>query len=232
MGDPSLRQLAYESIHRWIENGHFPGGTATSEIQLSRMLDMSRTPVRSALQQLELEGYVRIAPKQGIVILGPSSQRIGELLELAASFALFSASASKLAKREELAELVDSLAAQYRKLAADSSGKKSGGKPPLEYAAGDKSAAPDEAGAWIRFEAELLTGLVALSGNGEMSRLLTTTMSRLRWKNNARRWHAPHAVEAAARVEELIVSLAPSEPFEACRRSLQRYVQLLKRTWN
>ncbi|MDG0809910.1 GntR family transcriptional regulator [Cohnella rhizosphaerae] len=106
MGKPTLRQQAYARILEMIETGECPMGSVTSEVQLGRRLDMSRTPVRAALQQLELEGYVRIASKHGVLILDSSSQRVGDLLELIAAMALFAVCAAPPCRTRRAAGVV------------------------------------------------------------------------------------------------------------------------------
>ena len=49
-------------------SGDVRGGTLISENGLQRDLNMSRTPIRNALKILEAEGFVHIAPKQGVVV--------------------------------------------------------------------------------------------------------------------------------------------------------------------
>ncbi len=208
MGNPSLRQQAYDKIHAWIVNGDFPKGTVTSETELSQKLDMSRTPVRAALQQLELEGYIRIASKHGILILDTSSQRISDLLEVLLSMALFSVSASWRSKREDLLSLENSTSEAFHEL---------------------MTRKPNDPNALIAFEFEMLQQLIDLCHNDEMTKTFQSATSRLFWSHNSRRWQAPYAGETSEHVAKLIHSI--SSDTEAFREALLLYLHTLKRTW-
>lgn len=49
---------AYEQIRELIVHGRLAPGTRIIETEIARRLDVSRTPVRSALQRLQQEGYI------------------------------------------------------------------------------------------------------------------------------------------------------------------------------
>jgi DNA-binding GntR family transcriptional regulator len=55
---PSLGHQAYEAIHAAIAAGGLQPGEPLTEEELAAFAGMSRTPVRTALRRLELEGYV------------------------------------------------------------------------------------------------------------------------------------------------------------------------------
>ena len=76
-----LRIRAYRSIKDMILLEQAPAGSFLSKRQLARELDMSPTPVHSALERLEAEGFVRISPQQGIVVREFSIQEIADFFE-------------------------------------------------------------------------------------------------------------------------------------------------------
>ena len=57
-----LKDQAYEELKKLIMNEVFSPGTFLSERQLAARLDMSKTPIRSALERLESEGFVAVSP--------------------------------------------------------------------------------------------------------------------------------------------------------------------------
>lgn len=73
---------AYESIKGLIMTGEIQGGTLISENGLQRDLKMSRTPIRNALKRLEAEGFVSIAPKQGVLVHQLSAKQHMDVYEL------------------------------------------------------------------------------------------------------------------------------------------------------
>ena len=56
----SLRGRVYESIREDILSGRYQQNTELKEMAIGEELGVSRTPVREALRQLELEGLVHI----------------------------------------------------------------------------------------------------------------------------------------------------------------------------
>lgn len=66
--DPSLRGRVYESIREDILGGRYAQNTELKEAAIGAELGVSRTPVREALRQLELEGLVKIIPNRGAYV--------------------------------------------------------------------------------------------------------------------------------------------------------------------
>lgn len=76
------KQRAYEEIKRLILCDEIAPGTFMAERPLADRLAMSTTPVRSALQRLEQEGFLSISPQQGAVVRDFSLREISELYEI------------------------------------------------------------------------------------------------------------------------------------------------------
>jgi DNA-binding GntR family transcriptional regulator len=64
-----------------IESGKLGPGASLDERALATRFDVSRTPVREALQQLAARGLVRIAPRQGVFVSRLSVNRVRAMLE-------------------------------------------------------------------------------------------------------------------------------------------------------
>ena len=64
-----------------LGDGYAPG-TALSEVRLAEHFDVSRTPVREALKQLQVEGLVEIRPKVGTFVRQISRREIVEMFEV------------------------------------------------------------------------------------------------------------------------------------------------------
>lgn len=64
----SLRGRVYESIREDILSGRYPQNMELKETAIGAELGVSRTPVREALRQLELEGLVNIIPNRGAFV--------------------------------------------------------------------------------------------------------------------------------------------------------------------
>lgn len=77
-----LKERAYGEIKERIQNVQFPPGSFLSERQLSGLLGMSKTPIKAALERLELEGFVSVSPQQGIVVRQVSLREVADQFEL------------------------------------------------------------------------------------------------------------------------------------------------------
>ena len=77
-----LKERAYDEIKRLILTGELNPGTFLAERQLAARLGMSKTPVRSALERLESEGFISISPQQGAIIRDLSLDEIADQYEI------------------------------------------------------------------------------------------------------------------------------------------------------
>ena len=80
--DRSLRIRVFNAIENAILDGEYKDGDSLNELRISKELGISRTPVREALMQLELEGLVRNVPNKGAVVIGVTEQDIHDMYEL------------------------------------------------------------------------------------------------------------------------------------------------------
>ena len=80
--DRSLRIRVFNAIENAILDGEYKDGDSLNELKLSKELGVSRTPVREALMQLELEGLVRNLPNKGAVVIGVTEQDIHDIYEI------------------------------------------------------------------------------------------------------------------------------------------------------
>lgn len=65
-----------------IERGILPPGAALDERALAQRFQVSRTPVREALQQLAERGLVKIAPRHGVSVTRLTVSQIRAIMEL------------------------------------------------------------------------------------------------------------------------------------------------------
>lgn len=79
-----------------IESGKLPPGSPLDERALAARFEVSRTPVREALQQLAAHQLVRIAPRQGVTVARLSIAKVRAMLEFISEL---EALAAKLAAR-------------------------------------------------------------------------------------------------------------------------------------
>jgi DNA-binding GntR family transcriptional regulator len=75
-----LREVAYQRLKDAIRNANLPPGEPLSENRLSKVLGISRTPVREALQKLSQEGLVEIIPGRAVRIANRSFKDVVDVL--------------------------------------------------------------------------------------------------------------------------------------------------------
>ncbi|MBN1623619.1 MAG: GntR family transcriptional regulator [Clostridia bacterium] len=107
----SLREKVFAQLEEDIISGKYKEGQKLTENMLSEQLKVSRTPVREAIRQLELEGLVEAIPNKAIIVTGITSQDIEDIYEIRISIeGLAARRAAKNATDEileKLRELVD-----------------------------------------------------------------------------------------------------------------------------
>lgn len=65
----SAAENAYRHVKEQILRGDLTGGTMVSEGEIAADLGVSRTPVREAFLRLEAEGWLRLFPKRGALVV-------------------------------------------------------------------------------------------------------------------------------------------------------------------
>lgn len=64
----SLKEQVYEFLREQMEKGEIRPGSAINMDETSKILGVSKTPLRDALLQLEMESFVSILPRRGVVV--------------------------------------------------------------------------------------------------------------------------------------------------------------------
>ncbi|HJA80974.1 MAG TPA: GntR family transcriptional regulator [Candidatus Mediterraneibacter intestinipullorum] len=77
--DHSLGGRVFQKIREDILNGKYKENDELRENTIGKELGVSRTPVREALRQLELEGLVSIIPNKGAYVTGISHKDVWDI---------------------------------------------------------------------------------------------------------------------------------------------------------
>lgn len=108
----SLQARVFNRLREGILSGQYKKDEELKEMTLGSELGVSRTPVREALRQLELEGLVKIIPNKGAYVIGISSKDIRDIYEmrsrlegLCARWATNNATSEIISKLEEIVDL-------------------------------------------------------------------------------------------------------------------------------
>jgi DNA-binding GntR family transcriptional regulator len=115
VGPPALADQARAQLEELIVKLDLAPGSIWSELQLSQMLGIGRTPIREALQRLESEHLVRILPRLGAQITDINVTQQLLLLEVRRVLErLIAENAARRAtpeEREQLLRMADTLEA-------------------------------------------------------------------------------------------------------------------------
>ena len=110
----SLQARVFNRIREDILNGIYKENDELKEMTIGAELGVSRTPVREALRQLELEGLIKIIPNKGAYVIGISSKDLKDIYEmrarlegLCARWATQNATKEDIARLDEISDLTE-----------------------------------------------------------------------------------------------------------------------------
>lgn len=110
----SLTSIIFEKIREDILIGKYSRGEKIVEAKLAEEMGVSRTPVREALKQLELDGLVDNIPNRGVIVKGITKQDIQDIYTIrvaiegiAAKWAIERMDERDLEKLKEIFELME-----------------------------------------------------------------------------------------------------------------------------
>ncbi len=106
----SLRGRVFTQIRNQILTGAYKHGDSLVELRLSEELGVSRTPIREAIRQLELEGLVQAIPNKGAVVKGVTDQDVEDIFTIRMRIEGLAARwAAEKITEEEIKELKEAL---------------------------------------------------------------------------------------------------------------------------
>ena len=152
----------YDVLRRYILKQNFAVGERLDVKELARQLDVSRTPVREAIQRLEGEDLVKIVPRSGTYVRDVTAQDVNEVFEL--RYALEGHAVAQLAARPLSEDELETV----REHATGPSEQRASGKRSEEE--DDDRGIVEHAEANRSFHEEL----IALTGNRKLIQLYRT----------------------------------------------------------
>ena len=75
----SLRGRVFSKIREDILSGKYKEHEELREVAIGEELGVSRTPVREAFRQLDLEGLIQIVPNHGAYVTGITAKAVGDI---------------------------------------------------------------------------------------------------------------------------------------------------------
>jgi len=101
-----LSQKVYRVLKTEIVKGAIKPGTKLLEGKIAEQMGISRTPVREALRELSVEGFVTITPNHGMIVNQASIKDIQEVLQIRGVLEGLAAKlAIRVIKKKEIKEL-------------------------------------------------------------------------------------------------------------------------------
>jgi DNA-binding GntR family transcriptional regulator len=78
----SLQKDIYNKIKTGVIYGELSPGEKLSEIEMAKKLSSSRTPIREAFRQLQMEGYITVSPNKGAYVSRLPPDEIEEIYDI------------------------------------------------------------------------------------------------------------------------------------------------------
>jgi DNA-binding GntR family transcriptional regulator len=104
--EPPLRERIRQQLEELIVDGVYPPGVHLVEAELAATLRVSRGPIREALNQLHLQGWVHLEPRRGAFVHQPTAREADEYFGVRS---LLESEAARLAAGHTQPEDVDAM---------------------------------------------------------------------------------------------------------------------------
>src|SRR5690625_2544315 len=109
----SAPDLVYEQVKGGILDGTHPGGDLLTEGDSAEAVGCSRTPVREGLLRLQSEGFVKLYPKKGALVVPVTAEEAADVWEARALVEGWAAPRA-FERGAQIAERLDELAEKMR----------------------------------------------------------------------------------------------------------------------
>ena len=171
---PLLREVAYERLKTAIQTGDLRPGEPLYELHLSEKLQISRTPVREALQQLVLEGLVKNMPNRAMTVASLSMQEVLNVLHIRS---LIEPEIARLIAESASKELIKELRSTVEALetAAENDDRKAWSRADNVFHESLSRACPNELLGQLVLQMRNRMHVISTDAHTTMARLLTCT---------------------------------------------------------
>lgn len=79
---PTLRERIVDTIKEAVTSGTMKPGERVHEPELAERFGISRTPIREAFRQLEIEGFITVTPRRGAIVSKITDKDVREFYEI------------------------------------------------------------------------------------------------------------------------------------------------------
>lgn len=106
----SLRGRVFHKLREDILNGKYKEHEELKEVSIGEEMGVSRTPVREAFRQLELEGLIQIVPNKGAYVTGITAKDVKDIYMIRSSLeGMCARLATENISKEQLEEIEENV---------------------------------------------------------------------------------------------------------------------------
>ncbi len=87
--NPSVNALVYSTLKQWMLSGRLRPGNKLIPQELADAMEVSRTPIREALERLHQEGYAGRQPRRGFFVIEMAVSDVRDLYETREALELY-----------------------------------------------------------------------------------------------------------------------------------------------
>jgi len=210
----SAKDRIYSYLYQQLSSGALPAGHVISELQLSRTLGTSRSPIREAIGQLVSEGLLEQAPNRSAVVVNLSREDIVDLFEVREALEIYAV--RKVAGRglhptnyAQLKECLDITQAMIVKMKAD----------------GQRAMTDEQMTEFTRIDHRLHALLVISTQNARMQKIVSDTRVLVRIFAMRHRGHDVGVLDKIHRQHVAIVQAVAKGKSEEAARLLSEHIK-------
>ncbi|NLY30740.1 MAG: GntR family transcriptional regulator [Firmicutes bacterium] len=200
----TLRRQIYEAVKEQILNQSLPAGTRIMEDEIAREFGVSRTPVREAMSQLEMDGLVRVEPRRGIFVTEVTDKRMMDICDVR--------------------EVLEELAVRKAATKANSEQVKTLRQINEEYA---RSYAAEEYADCIALDRKFHESLASIAGNEKLIEFIED-ISNLVQMTRFMDCRRPENIEATLSEHNAIVDALAANDVDAAVAAIRKHLQRVR----
>jgi DNA-binding GntR family transcriptional regulator len=201
-----LRESVYEALTQMIIAGRLQPGQHLVEVELARLLGVSRQPVREALQRLHNDGWVDLRPGYGAMVHVPAEDEVDQLLNVRT---VLESEAARLAATHATAEAI----AELREMCAT----------------GTRMAKEGDIDGAVRVNGEFHRRIAELSGNRFLADFAAQVDRRVRWYYTP---VAPARGQASWREHARVISAIADRDAEKASNVMREHTERTRKVYH
>ncbi len=115
----SAKERAFQQIQEWIIDGTLKPGEKINDVELAKAINISRTPVREALQMLSQQGFISMKPGVATYVNESNPDELSKLLPPLAVLQSLAAEIAAVNSDETMIDQLNQLNIEFEKALQD-----------------------------------------------------------------------------------------------------------------